>query len=102
MDLEEIKCIVNADSLSNEVKKSFIINVLAADENIIPLIMKILNEERKYKEELITDMNVLLSKVHLGLDNSEINQNNFMQKEIIAFYKKHNQHIRHCFKNLKF
>ncbi len=99
MNIEELKAIINSD-LPIEVMKSEIINSLAKDENVIPVVMQILEREREFKKELQTEMNLLLSKAHVGLDDKKFNSGDFMQKEIIEFYTKYKGHIGHCFKNL--
>lgn len=99
MNLQELKSIINS-GLPDEVVKSEIINSLAKDENVIPVIMKILERERQFKKEIHEEMNVLLSKAHIGLDDKKFNDGNFMQKEIIEFYTKYKDYVGHCFKNL--
>lgn len=99
MNLQELKSIINS-GLPDDVVKSEIINSLAKDENVIPVVMKILERERELKKEIQTEMNLLLSKAHVGLDNKKFNDKNFIQKEIIEFYTKYKGYIGHCFKNL--
>lgn len=99
MNLQELKSIINS-GLPDDVVKSEIINSLAKDENIIPIIMKILERERQFKKEIHEEMNLLLSKAHVGLDDKKFNADNFMQKEIIEFYTKYKDYVGHCFKNL--
>ncbi len=99
MDFKKLTIIINS-SLPNEVKELQIIDCLSKDKNVIPLIMKILDREREVKKEISQEMNVLLSKTHLALDNPKYNEDNFMQKEIIEFYTKYKDQIGHCFKNL--
>ena len=99
MNINELKSIINS-GLSDDVIKSEIINSLAKDENIIPVIMKILERERQFKKEIHDEMNVLLSKAHIGLDDKKFNKGNFMQKEIIDFSTKYKGDVGHCFKNL--
>ena len=101
MNLKELKSIINS-GLSDEVIKSEIINSLAKDENVIPFIMKILEREREFKKEIHSEMNLLLSKAHIGLDNKKFNEGNFMQKEIIEFYTKYRGYVGHCFKKMSF
>ena len=88
MNLQELKSIINS-GLSDEVIKSEIINSLAKDE-------------RQFKKEIHEEMNLLLSKAHIGLDNKKFNSDNFMQKEIIEFYTKYKGYVGHCFKKLSF
>lgn len=99
MNLQELKSIINS-GLPDDVIKSEIINSLSKDENIIPVIMKILERERQFKKEINEEMNVLLSKAHIGLDNKKLNKEDFIQKEIIDFYTKYKGYVGHCFKNL--
>ena len=99
MNLQELKSIINS-GLPDDVVKSEIINSLAKDENVIPVVMKILERERQFKKEIHEEMNVLLSKAHVGLDDKKFNEGNFMQKEIIEFYTKYKGYVGHCFKNL--
>lgn len=99
MNLQELKSIINS-GLPDDVVKSEIINSLAKDENIIPVVMKILERERQFKKEIHEKMNMLLSKAHVGLDDKKFNEGNFIQKEIIEFYTKYKGYIGHCFKNL--
>jgi hypothetical protein len=99
MNLQELKSIINSGS-SDDVIKSEIINSLAKDENVIPVVMKILERERQFKKEIHQEMNLLLSKAHVGLDNKKFNEEDFIQKEIIEFYTKYKGYVGHCFKNL--
>jgi hypothetical protein len=99
MNLQELKSIINSE-LSDELKESQIIYSLSKDENIIPIIMELLERERIFKKELSSDMNLLLSKAHVGLDNKKLNEDNFMQKEIVEFYTKYKGYVGHCFKDL--
>ena len=102
MNINEIKDIIDLPGMSDEYKRILIIEVMAKDEKAIPDILDILAYERKSNKELTTDMNVLLSKAHLGLETPKLNKGGFMQKEIIEFYRKYRNKIGHCFKNLKF
>lgn len=97
MNIKEIKLIINS-GLPDDVVKSEIINSLAKDENVIPIIMKILERERQFKKEIHEEMNLLLSKAHIGLDDKKFNEGDFIQKEIIDFYKKYKGYVGHCFK----
>ncbi|MCC6683438.1 MAG: hypothetical protein IT247_00045 [Bacteroidia bacterium] len=99
MDIKKIREIVNSE-LSDEYTEKMIIDVISKDEKVIPIIMKILEDERLYKNEVYSEMNLLLSKAHLGLENKKYNSDGFMQKEIIEFYTKYKGYVGHCFKNL--
>ena len=97
MDLGKIKKIVNSDDLPDVFKSKLIIDVIAKDKNSIPDILNILNSERKQKDELTSDMNLLLSKAHLGLEKPELNNDKYIQDEIVEFYKKYKGMVSHCF-----
>lgn len=97
MNLHELKSILNS-GLTDEIIEYKIIDVLARDENIIPTILMIIERERKFKYEIQTEMNLLLSKAHLGLENKKFNSDNFIQKEIVDFYTKYKGYVGHCFK----
>ena len=99
MNIKELKSIINS-ALPDDVIKSEIINSLAKDENVIPVVMRILERERQFKKEIHNEMNVILSKAHIGLDDKKFNEGNFIQKEIIYFYTKYKGYVGHCFKNL--
>ena len=99
MNIKELKSIRNS-ALPDDVIKSEIINSLAKDENVIPVVMRILERERQFKKEIHNEMNVILSKAHIGLDDKKFNEGNFIQKEIIDFYTKYKGYVGHCFKNL--
>ena len=103
MDLEKIKNIVNS-KITDELKCHLIVDCLAKDEQVIPLMLQILQVERIRKEKISMEMNQLLSKADVGLDDVKFNEGGFMQKEIYEFYKKHKDvpGVGHCFKQLKF
>lgn len=87
MDIEKIKEIIDA-GIGGEWAEQEIIKVLAADENVIPFIMRILFYEREQKKELTQDLNSMLSIASTGLDNPKINKGNFMQRDIRSLYYK--------------
>lgn len=99
MNLDNFREILNAHIPEN-IKEQLIIREISKDENVIPTVMKILEQERHLKNEVTSEMNVLLSKAHIGLDDKKFNKGNFMQKEIVEFYKKYKGIVGHCFKNL--
>ncbi len=109
MDLVELKQILNSDS-SDEVKKSQVINCLAKDKEVIPVIMRMLEREREIKSELITDMNHELSRAHVFIDDFMPEpvklkkgetmigfDKNFVLDKIAEFYINYKSLIRHCY-----
>lgn len=114
MDILSIKSIVNSDQLPEDMRASMIISVLAKDKEVIPLILEIIDVERKQKEELIVDMNLELSRAEVHIKNptlaSGINSTKakdeelklaqakeFVLNHITAFYVKYKEVINHCF-----
>ncbi len=98
MDLELMKSILNENLLSDKQKEHLIIQTIAKSEDVIPVVLKILTEERQQKADLIDDLNRLLSKAHVCLEEPKYNKDNFIDKEIEEFYK--SGKIGHCFKNI--
>jgi hypothetical protein len=104
MDIKELRIIINSD-LPDEVIKSQIINSLAMDENVIPVVMSILDRERVFKKELTINMNLELSRAHIYIEmrperKSESKENfnkKFVMDEISKFYLKYKPFVTHCF-----
>jgi hypothetical protein len=99
MNLKEIKKVLEYN-IPDETKRTLIIRILSEDKNVIPTIMEILDYERQKKAELIGEMNMQLSRAHIGLDNPKMNKDKFIQKEITQFYLKNEDQVGHCFKDL--
>ena len=68
---------------------------------LFPVLLDILRRERKFKKELQSDMNLMLSKAHVVLDEPKLNEGDFTQQEIVEFYKKYKGHVGHCFNKIK-
>jgi hypothetical protein len=104
MDIKLIKKIVTSN-LPDKIKESQIIELLANDEDTIPMILKILEQERKLKTELVQDLNLELSRAHIYIEiqpeNKEEEKERFNKKfvigEISNFYAKYKGIISHCF-----
>lgn len=97
MNLNKIKEIIEMPLISQADKESLIINEISKNENVVPIILRILNNERERNNELVSTMNLLLSQSHIGLKEPKLNEDGFMQKEISAFYD--TAEVNHCFKN---
>jgi hypothetical protein len=69
MDIKSITKIVTDPFTNEEQKKRLIVNTLAKDDNILSDILSILHEERTLKKELLTDMNLELSRAHIFIDS---------------------------------
>jgi len=98
MDIKKIRDLLNSD-IPEEMQEYYLKYLISGDERAIPDILDILAAERVRKKEILDDINVLLSKADIGLDEPEINKDGFMQAEIKAFYAKYKNQIGHCFKN---
>ncbi len=96
MNLNKIKDIIEMPLVSQDSKEFLIIDEISKSENVIPTILRILNAERERKSELVSTMNLLLSKADVGLKDPKFNHEGFMQKEIYEFYE--TSEVNHCFK----
>ena len=99
MNLNKIKEIIEMPLISEADKKNLIIDEISKSEDVVPTILMILNAERERKNELVSTMNLLLSKADVGLKEPKLNEDGFMQKEISEFYD--TAEVNHCFKNSK-
>ena len=104
MNINEIKLIVNAP-MSDELKRKYILTVIADDKDAIPSILEILNAERSLKDELILDSNVELSRALIILRDKNLTYNKdiicdpkWASDEIIKHYDKWSEHIQCNFK----
>ena len=97
MNLNKIKEIIEMPLISESNKKNLIIDEISKSEDVVPTILMILNAERERKNELVSTMNLLLSKADVGLKEPKLNEDGFMQKEISEFYD--TAEVNHCFKN---
>lgn len=86
MNLKKIKEVLDNELLTEAQQSIEIYKILAEDRAAIGIIMNILDVERNNNKALISDMNLLLSKVHVIMDEPKLNTDNFVNKEIKAFY----------------
>ena len=99
MNINRIREIINYP-LSDEMISSAIIEEIAKDKNVITTVLMMLSAERDMDKELISNMNLLLSKSLVGLEEPKFNKEGFMQKEIRELYAKYKGVIGSCFKEL--
>jgi hypothetical protein len=95
MNLENIKAIVNSQRIDWE---RLLLKEIAKDKNAIPIVLSMLADERHEKNQLVIDLNFQLSRAHTVIEHPELNTDNFVSKEIKAFYKE--GRIKHCFANM--
>lgn len=106
MDLKSIQEIVNSNQLVAEQKEALIINILASDEKVIPLMMQILGAERRENNELISDQNLELSRALIMIQDPNLGKRKqildaeFVIGEIKNHYLKWAHKIKCCF-NIK-
>ena len=99
MNLNKIKEIIEMPLISEADKQNLIRNEISKNKNALPTLLSLLSAERERKSELISTMNLLLSKADVGLKEPKLNEDGFMQKEISEFYN--TAEVNHCFKNAK-
>lgn len=107
MDIQAIKDVVNSD-IPVEVKESQIIRILSNDDNVIPHMLSLLEDERNRKRNLILDSNVELSRALIVLNDSNLKYNEskivadpkWVVEQIKAHYIKWQNYIR-CNFNIK-
>ena len=97
MNLNKIKEIIEMPLISEADKQNLIINEISKNDNVLPTLLGLLSAERGRKNELVSTMNLLLSKADVGLKEPKLNEDGFMQKEISEFYE--TAEVNHCFKN---
>ncbi len=98
MNLKKIAELLTLQA-SDKTIESLILLEISTDEKAIIYMMEILNGERERNQKLITEMNLLLSKAETAIETPKLNKDNFIQKEVAEFYKKHKGVVGHCFKN---
>lgn len=106
MDIKKISDIVNSN-LPDNFKSAKIYEVLAEDEHAVPIIMRILNQERSKQKELVSDLNVELSRMSAyanqkkrKLTGSDGFSKEFVFGEMWKMYDKWAGRISHTF-NIK-
>lgn len=97
MNLSKIKIVVNSEE-PDEIKERLIIQLIAEDEKVIPLVMKILQAEREEKKELISDSNAELSRALIVLDDDKLSYSKGVIAEpkwVVGEIKKHYIKYKH-------
>lgn len=99
MNIEYIKKVVESE-IPEEMKRRAILVSISMDDNAIPEIMEMLNHERSKKKELVLEMNMQLSRAHMGLMKPQLDIP-FIIKEIYSFYEANKDEVGHCFQTKK-
>jgi len=99
--MEEIIELIKSGIIDEYVLKQYIIRYIATQEDVIPYIMEILEEERKQKKELLQEMNLNLTRNTLYIKNPELTMGNgkkgqekFLLEETHNFYKKYQNKVK--------
>ncbi len=100
MDLEKIKRIIEHD-IPQEQKESMILQVLSKDDEALIYMLGILTHERRYKKELIQDLNLEVSRYHVHINNKSLLKKNliFLNKETKSLYERWKDFISPLFNN---
>lgn len=109
MNLANLKIVLNSSQPDN-IKRAAIISILAEDKQVIPLIMDILEQERIQNKELLSDMNLELSRSFITITDPNFAKEgakakrdqpyisrDFVIGEIKKFYLKWHERIKCCF-----
>lgn len=111
MNIEIIKEVVNDPILPDEAKSDKILQIIAKDKNAIPTVMQLLAAERQFKDALISDMNLELSRADVHIQDPMlaskdkaarehiqlVQASEYVLNHITAFYVKYKGAITHCF-----
>ena len=104
MDIKKLREIINLP-IPDDRMEEYIISFIAEDKEVIPNILRILSAERENHSELISDMNLELSRALIVLQDKNIKYNKnviadpvWVSSEIIKHYRKWKDHIRCTFK----
>lgn len=102
MNISIIKKAIEFGS-DDETIKNLIIREIAIDEDAVPMILEIINTERHLNKELILDMNLELSRLHIQFETpkfagkNKIEQQQTVKDNVKGFYEKWKGKIGHCF-----
>ena len=97
MNIDQIRRIVNTPDMPEDLARAEIIKALAGDKGAILAVLKLVNARVEADRELIAEMNLMLSKAHIGLEQKALNRGGFIQQEIKDFYEKWQGRVTHCF-----
>lgn len=104
MDLKKIKEILDIDTAPDEVKESAIIDVLAEDKNLIPILLIILQTERSQKKEAILECSLALASSHMYINDTKVTgKKRTIGRDCVLdmikdFYEKYKGKIDHHFR----
>lgn len=85
-------------------KEERILQTISKDNNAIPILLKMLDDERQRNKTILSEMNLELSRAHSYITTVKDRKKtgyckNFICKGIVDFYSKNKDYIKHTFDN---
>lgn len=97
MDLNKIQLALNS-GMPEANKRAVILNIISEDKDALIDMMDILHFERERKRQLITEMNLQLSRADVYIQNPKIVTPEFVLTEIRKFYEENKDYVHHCYR----
>lgn len=101
MQYKELTEVLGIHNVHESMFKQIMVSYLATQKDVIPTIMSILEEERKQNKELVSDMNVNLTRNTFFIQNPTLatagsveKQREFFLEETKAFYTQYKDRVR--------
>lgn len=82
-------------------KRAVILDIISSDMDALKDMMSILHFERERKRQLISEMNLQLSRADVCIQEPKIAKREFVLTEIDKFYTENKDQIGHCFPKQK-
>lgn len=101
MDLKLIKETLEQSYLSDEDKIKIILTIIARDQNAIPYLLNIIDIERITNRNIISDLNLEVSRYHIHMRDPKLLKQNkkFLNEETKTLYEKWKDFIQPLFNN---
>lgn len=100
MNLNKIQQALNT-SFPEDSKRRLILAIISEDKDALPDILHILNTEREQNRELISEMNLQLSRADVCIQEPKLAKKDFVVGEISKFYHENQSLVKHCFPKTK-
>jgi ribosomal protein L18 len=100
MNIQKIKEVVNDKLIVENAKRHLILQIIAEDKDAHKTLLEILDIQNKQKQELIEDLNLEVSRLHIFmLDPKLLKQSTkkFALQNVEDLYVKYKGIIKHCF-----
>jgi len=101
MDLKLIKETLEQPYLSEEDKVKIILTIIARDQNSLPYLLTILTTERTINGDIISDLNLEVSRYHIHTQTPKLLKQNkeFLNEQTKTLYEKWKDFIQPLFNN---